>query len=59
MPDFHMITNMKTMFQGCFRAVSTGVCSYHQKSDFLSIIQAASPGYKTMVIKSVTGEGLT
>lgn len=32
-----MITNMKTMFQGCFRAVSTGVCSCHQKSDSLSI----------------------
>ncbi|MEI8122251.1 MAG: hypothetical protein WCI20_09375 [bacterium] len=29
---------MKTMFQGCFRAVSTGVCPYHQKSDFLSIL---------------------
>ena len=33
-----MISTMKTMFQGWFRAVSTGVCPYHQKSDFLSII---------------------
>ena len=32
-----MISTMKTMFQGWFRAVSTGVCPYHQKSDFLSI----------------------
>jgi hypothetical protein len=33
-----MISTMKTMFQGWFRAVSTGVCPYHQKSDFLSIM---------------------
>jgi hypothetical protein len=32
-----MISTMKTMFQGWFRAVSTGVCPYHQKSDFLSM----------------------
>jgi len=37
MPDFHMLPAMKTMFQRCFRAVSTGVCPYRQKSDFLSI----------------------
>ena len=36
-PAFSMISTMKTMFQGWFRAVSTGVCPYHQKSDFLSI----------------------
>lgn len=38
-PAFSMISTMKTMFQGWFRAVSTGVCPYHQKSDFLSICQ--------------------
>jgi hypothetical protein len=36
-PAFRMISTMKTMFRGWFRAVSTGVCPYHQKSDFLSI----------------------
>ena len=36
-PAFSMISTMKTMFQEWFRAVSTGVCPYHQKSDFLSI----------------------
>ena len=36
-PAFSMISTMKTMFQGWFRAVSTGVCPYHQKSDFLSM----------------------
>jgi len=37
MPDFHMLPDMKTMFQGWFQAVSTGVYPYRQKSDFLSI----------------------
>jgi len=37
MPDFYMLPDMKTMFQGWFQAVSTGVSPYRQKSDFLSI----------------------
>jgi hypothetical protein len=40
MSDFHMLPAMETMFQGWFRAVSTGVCPYHQKNDFLSIFHS-------------------
>jgi len=36
-----MLPAMKTVFQRCFRAVSTGMCPYCQKSDFLSIIAPA------------------
>ena len=37
-----MLPAMKTVFQRCFRAGSTGVCPYRQKSDFLSILSIKS-----------------
>jgi hypothetical protein len=46
-----MISTMKTMFQGWFRAVSTGVCPYHQKSDFLSILNGKKDEFLNRMYK--------